>query len=316
MKKILFAGTALFALAACSAGEKADDASNAASEAQTTTQQQAPDAVLQPEVITPQTDRSLDAILAAQPDDAKARYGARHPKETLEFFGIEPGMTVVEVLPGGGWYTKLLLPYLGENGKVVGADYSPEMWALFGGFADEAFLEGKKTWTRTWVETAQGWRNDGDAGLNAFAYGNLPDTMNGTADAVLMVRALHHFNRFEDQGGYLTSALSETMKVLKPGGIVGVVQHRGPEGNDDAWANGDQGYLKQSAVIAFMEAAGFELVSQSEINANPKDQPTNDDMVWRLPPTLGTSRDNEELKAQLTAIGETDRMTLLFRKPA
>ncbi|MEL7486706.1 MAG: methyltransferase, partial [Pseudomonadota bacterium] len=110
-------------------------------------------------------------------------------------------------------------------------------------------------------------------------------------------------------------ALADTMTVLKPGGVVGVVQHRGPETNDDVWAEGDNGYLKQSQVVAAFEAAGFELVEASEINANPADIPSNEEVVWRLPPALGTSREDPALRAQMEQIGESDRMTLKFRKP-
>ena len=120
----------------------------------------------------------------------------------------------------------------------------------------------------------------------------------------------------EDKGQYLTKALEDIKKLLKPGGIVGVEQHRAPEGSSAAWATGDNGYVKQSAVIAAFETAGFELVDKSEINANPKDQPTEKDFVWRLPPTLATSQKDEELKAKMLAIGESDRMMLKFRKPA
>jgi len=125
---------------------------------------------------------------------------------------------------------------------------------------------------------------------------------------------LHNLARFEDEGGYMTKALTDTHALLKPGGIVGVVQHRGPESNTDEWADGNNGYLKQSAVIAMMDKAGFDPVDTSEINANAKDKPSNEDIVWRLPPTLGTSKDNPELKATLTAVGESDRMTLKFKK--
>ena len=83
-----------------------------------------------------------------QPEETQARYGARHPAETLTFFGIEPGMTVVETLPGGGWYTRILLSYLGEEGKVIGADYAAEMFPLFGFFSEER-IEAKKTWTES-----------------------------------------------------------------------------------------------------------------------------------------------------------------------
>lgn len=259
-------------------------------------------------------DERLDAALNAQPSEEQARYAARHPKETLQFFGVEPGMTVVEVLPGGGWWTKILLPYLGENGRVIGADYALSMWALFGEFSPDP--EKQKTWPSTWPEEAAAWCAADCASLDAFAYGATPDAIKGTADAVLMFRAFHHFSRLEDDGGYMSAALKDTFEVLKPGGIVGVEQHRAPAGHSDAWADGENGYVKQSAVIAAFEAAGFEFVEASEINANPKDQPTEQDFVWRLPPTFATSQDNPELKAQMAAIGESDRMTLKFRKPS
>jgi len=258
---------------------------------------------------------ALDTILAAQDDSVKARYQYRHPKETLQFIGIEPGMSVIDILPGGGYYSKILLPYLGSDGQVIGVDYNIDMWPLFGGFANAEFLEAKKTWAQTWSATANGWRAEGDASISAFAFGDVPEGSAGSVDGVLMVRAFHHLNRFEDEGGFRDAALKELYTLLKSDGIIGIVQHRAPEGNDDVWAEGDNGYVKQSLVIEKMEAAGFVFVGSSEINANPKDQPTNEDFVWRLPPTLGTSRDNPELRAKLTEIGETDRMTLKFRKP-
>ncbi|MEX0645291.1 MAG: hypothetical protein WD076_08270, partial [Parvularculaceae bacterium] len=265
------------------------------------------------EAAAPTNAERLDAALAVQDDAAKARYVVRHPKETLEFFGVEPGMTVVDVLPGEGWYTKILLPYLGANGAVIGADYSIDMWPLFGEYAPD--LEKQKVWTTTWTGEAQGWCEEDCASVGAFVYGAVPEDMKGKADAVLFMRALHHFNRFEDNGGYFTAALKETMDVLKPGGVVGVEQHRAPVGNSDQWANGDNGYLKQDQVIAAFQNAGFEFVGSSEINANPKDVPTEEDFVWRLPPAFATSRENPELKAQMEAIGESDRMTLKFKKP-
>lgn len=258
---------------------------------------------------------ALDAVLEAQSDEAKARYADRHPKETLEFFGVVPGMTVVDTLPGNPWYSGILLDYLGPDGKVVGADYSPEMWTMFGNFAPDP--AAKATWAEDWVTEAEGWRDaDTDASVDAVAYGAVPAEMAGTADIILQIRSMHHFNRLEDKGAYMTGALADMMTLLKPGGIVGVVQHRAPEANPDESATGSQGYLKQSALIATFEAAGFEFVEASEINANPNDQPSASDVVWRLPPVLATSRDNPELKAQMQAIGETDRMTLKFRKPS
>jgi predicted methyltransferase len=256
----------------------------------------------------------LSTILASHPDDMKARYQYRNPQETIEFFGVEPGMIVAEALPGGGWYTKTLLPYLGDEGGLIGVDYSLRMWPEFGGFANAEFLEKKKTWPASWSEGAQEWRGDTSADIKAFAFENRDTSLDGTVDMMLFIRALHNLARFEDEGEYLTKALADTHAMLKPGGIVGVVQHRGPAGNDDAWADGNNGYLKQTAVIAFMDEAGFDLVASSEINANANDQPSNEDLVWRLPPTLATSKDNPELKATLEAVGESDRMTLKFKK--
>lgn len=306
MKNYLLLSAAALALFACS--KPATDA--ATSETSSTETTAAETSTETPAV---SASEKLDAVLAAQGDDEKARYQYRHPKETLEFFGIEPGMTVVEVLPGEGWYTKVLLPYLGSEGEVVGADYDIDMWPLFGEYAPN--IEEQKNWTTTWTAQAQGWCEDDCAKVSAFVYGALPEEMKGTADAVVFFRALHHFNRFETEGGYFTAALKDTLDVLKPGGIVGVEQHRAPAGNSDTWAEGDNGYLKQDQVIAAFEKAGFEYVGASEVNANPNDKPTESDFVWRLPPTLATSRDNAELKAQMEAIGESDRMTLKFKKP-
>ena len=299
--KYLMLGAAAFAIVACS--------------------QEAPSATEQPEAVIDEMNAGgdeisasdkLEAVLEAQSEETKARYQYRHPKETLEFFGVEPGMTVVDTLPGNPWYSGILIDYLGPEGKVVGADYSEDMWTKFGDFSPPA--GAKATWAADWTADAESWRDDdGDAAVGAFAYGSAPDDMAGTVDVVLMIRAVHHFNRLE--GDYFTEALADTMKVLKPGGIVGVVQHRAQEDMPDDWAKGDNGYVKQAQIVSVFEAAGFELVGSSDVNANPADRPTAEDFVWRLPPTLATSRDNEELKAQMIAIGESDRMTLKFKKP-
>ena len=199
--------------------------------------------------------------------------------------------------------------------KVIGADYSLEMWPLFGGFATPEFIAEKETWTETWVAEMQAGQGEGGASFSAFQFGSLPAAMEGEADAALMIRALHNVHRFESEGGFLTQALGDMYAALKPGGALGIIQHRGPEANSDEWASGSNGYLKQSRVIELVEAAGFELVEASELNANPADQPTEDDFVWRLPPRLAGSDDNPEQREAMLAIGESDRMTLLFRKP-
>lgn len=256
----------------------------------------------------------LDAVLAAQPAEVQARYQYRHPKETLEFFGIEPGMTVVEALPGGGWYTKILAAYLGSDGRVIGADYPIDLYKNFG-FYNEEFAEAKKTWVEDWSAGAANWGGDDGASISAFVIGSLPADMIGSADAVLFVRAMHNLARFEGQGGFLTQAIDNAWQVLKPGGIVGIVQHHARDDMPDDWASGAAGYLKTGFVIEQMQKRGFEFVGESDINANPNDQPTTDDAVWRLPPSLGTSQDNPELRATLVAVGESNRMTLKFRKP-
>lgn len=256
----------------------------------------------------------LAASLAGQPEDVQARYGYRHPQETIEFFGIEPGMTVYETLPGAGWYSKVLLAYLGAKGHLIGGDYAADMFPLFGFFADD-FIAGKATWVETWTAEAEAWRGEDSATISAFQMGSLPAEMHGQADAAVVVRTLHNLARFEPDGGYLTTALADLYNILKPGGTVGVVQHMAREEMPDDWASGAKGYLKKSFVIARMEAAGFEFMAESGINHNHNDQPGEDDIVWRLPPTLATSREDEELRAAMLEIGESHRMTLKFKKP-
>jgi predicted methyltransferase len=256
----------------------------------------------------------LAEVLSSQPPEVQARFPARNPQEVLEFFDLKPGMTVIEALPGGGWYSKILLPYLGSKGHLIGADYAADMFPKFGFFSEER-LEAKKTWVQTWTAEAEGWRTDTDASVRAYQMNSMPSGMEGTVDAVVFIRALHNLARFENDGAYLSDTLSEAFRALKPGGIVGVVQHLAPDDATDEWADGSKGYLKKSFVIERMQAAGFEYVGSSDINLNPADQPTADDIVWRLPPSFATSGDNPELKATYAAIGESSRMTLKFRKP-
>jgi predicted methyltransferase len=258
----------------------------------------------------------LEAVLDAQPDEVKARYQYRHPQETIEFFGIEPGMTIVEGLPGRGWYTKLLLPYLGTEGHLVGANYPLDLWPNFP-FATEEFMAEMSQWLEKWPAGAEEWRGDDGASIGAFWFGAMPEEVAGTVDAVFFVRMLHNVWRFqsEGKGDYLDMALADAYNALKPGGVLGVVQHHARDDKSDEWANGSHGYMKKQFVIDRIVAAGFEFVAESDINANENDQPTEDDIVWRLPPTFATSGEDDDLKAQYAAIGESNRMTLKFRKP-
>lgn len=306
MYKPLIAFSTLFFLAACSP-DKATTAQDTPAPEQVTASQH--DSAMHHSV-----GATLDALLAAQPEAVQARYLYRHPKETLEFFGIHPGMTVLEALPGGGWYTKLLLPYLGSEGQLVGVDYSLDMYPKFGFFNAEA-LEKKKTWVTDWTQEASSWRGENGAQVSAFVFGSMPESLNETVDAALFIRALHNLHRFEEDGGFFTAALQEAYRALKPGGILGVVQHEARAEMPDSWADGSRGYLKKEALIERIKQFGFEYIDASAINENPNDQPAESDIVWRLAPNFATSRGNEELKAELSAIGESNRMTLKFRKP-
>jgi predicted methyltransferase len=271
--------------------------------------------VLAASVAWAETDTTrLDAVLADQPAEMQARYAARHPAETLAFFDVSPGATVIEAFPGDGWYTRILAAYLGPDGRLVGADYALDMYPRFG-FFTLGQVQARESWVNDWVNGAAEWQGPEDALLSAFVFGSMPEALYGAVDTVLFVRALHNLARFEADGGYLSAALQDAWNALKPGGVVGVVQHLAREDMPDEWADGSNGYLKEAFVIERFTAAGFEFVGRSEINFNENDVPGSEDRVWRLPPTLATSRGNPERREAMEAIGESHRMTLKFRKP-
>ncbi|MEM0911119.1 MAG: methyltransferase [Pseudomonadota bacterium] len=254
----------------------------------------------------------LTEIVMERDDEQRARDTQRRPVETLSFFDVKPGMSVAEALPGGGWYSRILSPYLGNKGALYGINYNDDMWGLFGFFSEERIAQLTAR-TNEFPGMITEFTDNGIT-TAGFTFATAPDDIKGTVDRVLYIRALHNLNRFEPQAGTMTEALSLTHDLLKEDGMVGVVQHRAPEGNTDEWADGSSGYLKQSTVISAFEAAGFELVASSEINANDKDKPTEEDFVWRLPPSLNGSAEDPEKRAAMQVIGESDRMTLLFRK--
>ncbi|MEM0986550.1 MAG: methyltransferase [Pseudomonadota bacterium] len=322
MRRLTLLTTAASAilLAACETAGTAADLDEAVAEAppaETAETETAPEAVAD----TAETEakpamtsaEKLSAILAAQPDDVRARYDARNPAETLTFFGIEPGMTVAEALPGRGWYTKILLPYIGPEGEVVGAQYPSEIWPMFG--MDEENTQARVEAANNWTTTVSEWGIDGAAPVSSYEMTRASGDMAASLDAVLFIRALHNLNRFNPDTGWFDETLAETYTLLKPGGVVGVVQHRSPEANADDWADGSSGYVKETLIVEAFETAGFVLEAKSETNANPKDVPTEEDFVWRLPPSLGNTEEGTPDRAAFEAIGESDRMTLLFRKP-
>ena len=265
-----------------------------------------------PNAIADAGNTALEQAITGRGAEDRARDEERHPAQTLAFFRVAPGMTVAEALPGKGWYSNILANYLGADGTLYGVNYPDKIWPMFS-FSTDDLVKERIAMTRQFPERIGEFT---DSGINAqgFTFNTVPADMLETVDRVLMIRALHNLNRFEPTTGMLSQALAAVRAMLKSDGLVGVVQHRAPATSDDAWADGSRGYLKQSQVITAFEQAGFELVSSSEINANPQDKPGPDDIVWRLPPSLAASKDDPAHEAAMKAIGESDRMTLLFRK--
>jgi predicted methyltransferase len=224
----------------------------------------------------------------------------RHPYETLSFFGITPKMTVVELAPGGGWYTEILAPYLRDHGKLIAAGNelaSPEAAERR---AAERFLARMNAKPEVYNKVA----------LGVFAPPRKIDLAPpGSVDMVLTFRNIH--NWMEDGPEGVKTVFKAAYTALKPGGVFGVEEHRLPAGKaQDATAS--SGYMSEAYVIGQAEAAGFKLAAKSEINANPKDTADHKGGVWALPPTY-TNKDQDRAKYQ--AIGESNRMTLKFVKP-
>ncbi|MEZ5937347.1 MAG: hypothetical protein R3C52_03920 [Hyphomonadaceae bacterium] len=230
----------------------------------------------------------------------------RHPVETLNFFGIKPDDTVVEIWPGGGWYTAILGPYLKEGGgKLYAANFDV---ATMPGAAEQvagfraAFVDKPNIY--------------GDITLTALSATSGDLAPPGTADAVLSFRNVHNWM----MGGFADKAFADAYRALKPGGVFGVVEHRLPSSRDQDLAAGS-GYVQESYVVQLAESAGFVLEESAEINANPKDTADHPGGVWMLPPVLRAPAAGSEAAegydpAFYRAIGESDRMTLRFRKPA
>ena len=240
-----------------------------------------------------------DAIAAAVAAPTRtpanvARDPYRHPAETLAFFGVTPGDTVGELWPGGGWYTEILAPLTKAGGGTL---YVAAPW--------ERGLNRVKT------KQAENADVYGAMKLAEFPHaGTNPKVPDGSADVVLTFRNVHNW-RF-DGADNTANAFKQIFAMLKPGGTLGVVEHRLNE-SDDSAKEEKSGYMKKSSIVAFAEAAGFKLAGESEINANPKDTKDYPKGVWTLPPNL---TEGETDRAKYVAIGESDRMTLKFVKPA
>jgi predicted methyltransferase len=244
---------------------------------------------------------ALQKIAAGEHRSAenKARDRYRHPVETLTWFGLRDDMTAVELSPGGGWYTEILAPYLRDRGLLYAAGFDPKSEVDYyrksaKGFADK-LAANPAIYGKVIVTILQ-------------PPGELAIAPEGSADMVLTFRNLHNWVG----SGHAKAVLEAVYRTLKPGGVFGVVAHRG-DSRVEQDPKAASGYVNQDYAVALVESAGFELVASAEINANPADTRQHPEGVWTLPPTLALGDVDRDKYA---AIGESDRMTLKFVKPA
>ena len=242
--------------------------------------------------------------------EEKSRDVWRHPKETLEFLGVEPSDTVVEIWPGGGWYTNILAPWLAAGGgQLVEVLFDPT------GIDDPERLariqKNDDAFKANYVDPRFGTIRYSGFSANSGAL-----TEPGTADVVLTFRNIHNWMA----GGYEQKFFDDAYAALKPGGVLGVVEHRLPStATQDPKAG--SGYVHEDFVKALAAKAGFEFAGESEINANPADHADHPFGVWTLPPVSQQPKEGEDPPEgwdpeAYKAIGESDRMTLKFVKPA
>lgn len=246
----------------------------------------------------------MEEVLAhSRRDEDRARDVHRHPAETLAFFRVEPGMSVVDYMPAGGWYSRVLIPYLGDQGSYIALNpaLDPRMTGYWDMYRDTA---------RKFPAEARGWVGYGGARVVGANTDDIPESLDGTADRFLIFREVHNMRRF----GWLHDSLLAAHRLLKPDGLLGVVQHRAGANAPFAYTDGSKGYQREQDVIALFGAYGFDLVARSEINANPKDPANWERGVWTLPPGYNGAGEDAARRAEMDAIGESDRMTLLFRK--
>ncbi len=228
----------------------------------------------------------------------------RHPLQTLQFWGLAPGQTVLEILPGRGWYTSILAPYLARNeGRLIAASFDPRSTSL-------AQRETLAAWEARFTSDPELY---GEIQRTIVGRGELAPT--GSVDLAVLANNVHTLMA----EGVAEQVFRQTLTALKPGGTFGVEQHRAAStGLQDPLAG--TGYVQEAYVKALAEEAGFEFVSASDVNANPRDTRDHPFGVWTLPPTLRTSPlgqpdDPNFNSGPYATIGESDRMTLRFRKP-
>jgi predicted methyltransferase len=281
-------GLSALALAACGGGDRAGNADQHAVEAP-----------------PPDNGTVLDEILAGdhRSSEERARDQYRHPKETLQFFEVTPEMSVVEIWPGGGWYTQVIAPYLKTGGGVYyAAGFSKDD-------ARESVVNALNAFEENYVAKPEIY---GNVKMTVLGDAIAPE---GAADVVLTFRNIHNWM----ESGTTQDYFAEFYSALKPGGVLGVVTHRAD--GTSLPHDGSSGYTYTDDVIALAQAAGFEFEAASEINANAKDTKDHPFGVWTLPPVRRSSEihgvsDPDFNPALYDAIGESDRMTLKFRKSA
>ncbi len=282
------------ALAACGSPEPAQPAASAPTPAPA----DQPAEVVPPQSAADLAATRLDQALAGEwrSADNRARDVYRHPKETLEFFDIKPDATLIEISPGGGWYTEVLAPFLKGSGSFIAASA-----------ADASSDYAKKNNEKYRAKLQENAAAFGDVKLVEFDPKAPVLGAAESADAVLTFRNVHNWAG----DGFAPAMFKAFFDVLKPGGTLGVVEHRAAAGV--AFDPKDEsGYLPADYVVKLATDAGFRLAGQSEINANPKDTKDHEKGVWTLPPSLALKDKDRE---KYLAIGESDRMTLKFVKP-
>ena len=236
-------------------------------------------------------------------DKDRARDAYRRPADTLAFFQVAPDMKVGEYAPGGEWYSRLLGLYLGPRGKLVGLYFDPTSGAF-----NEKSQQGIRDGAAKYPADIAGWSGQPVERFSAFTLDAVAAAEKGTFDRILIMRMMHNLLRWN----IADREVKAMRDLLKPGGMVGIEQHRAKPDAPFSYTDGSKGYLREKDVIAFMELNGFDYVGSSAANANPKDPANWPGGVWTLPPVMSGAKDED--KARLQGIGESDRMTLLFRK--
>jgi predicted methyltransferase len=250
---------------------------------------------------TAQLTKLADAPQRSQGHKQRNQY--RNPAETLQFFGLTPNMSVLEIWPGHGWYTEILAPFVKEQGKLTLAQFRHNDGSL----KDERSIFWARVSQKLAERIAEQADYFGDVAMIELDPPLLSPLQDEQFDMVLTFRNAHIWN----EDGNLFGTLQSIFQALKPGGILGMVEHRAARLSDISSSAVD-GYLDESYIIQAAQLAGFELVASSEINANPADMKNYPKGVYALPPTLAMGQYN---KAEYLAIGESDRMTLKFVKP-